>query len=68
MSGAGQEPVPRLRRDPDPKPANSRRVLIGVAIFFVLLTGFVLTLVFTIGLSNNGVRLPPVSPTSTSPG
>jgi hypothetical protein len=53
------EPVPRLRRDPNPSPTNGRRVLIGVGIFFVLLVAFVLTLVFTIGVHNHGVVIPP---------
>ncbi|HVV75054.1 MAG TPA: hypothetical protein VHC43_03385 [Mycobacteriales bacterium] len=63
------EPVPRLRRDP--QPTSGRRVLVGVAVFFVLLVGFVLTLVFTIGINNSGVRLPsspsPTAPPSTGP-
>lgn len=61
--------VPRLRRDPDPAQTSGRKVLIGVAIFFLVLVGFVLTLVFTIGEHNNGVVLPPgssVHPTPTS--
>jgi hypothetical protein len=52
------EPTPRLRRDPNPSTASGRKVLIGVAVFFLLLLGFVLTLVFTIGLGNNGVKVP----------
>ena len=51
--------IPRLRRDPDPQPTSGRKVLIGVAVFFLLLVGFVLVLVFTIGEHNNGVVLPP---------
>jgi hypothetical protein len=50
--------VPRLRRDPDPKQTSGRKVLIGVAVFFVLLVGFVLTLVFTVGEQNDGVVIP----------
>lgn len=62
------EPVPRLRRDPNPSTTSGRRALIGVAVFFVLLVAFVLTLVFTIGVHNNGVKLPPGAPSSsTSP-
>jgi hypothetical protein len=59
------QPVPRLRRDPDPKPTSGRKVLIAVAVFFLLLVGFVLTLVFTIGINNNGVVNPP-APSGTS--
>ncbi|HVW81663.1 MAG TPA: hypothetical protein VHB69_12075 [Mycobacteriales bacterium] len=62
------EPTPRLRRDPNPSTASGRKVLIGVAAFFVLLLAFVLTLVFTIGLNNNGVKIPPSTPSSTSQG
>ena len=59
--------VPRLRRDPAPDQANSRRVIIGVFVFFVLLVAFVVTLVVTIGLHNNGVKIAPGPPaTSTS--
>ena len=42
-------------------------MLIGVAVFFLLLVAFVLTLVFTIGLHNNGVKPPPRSSASTAP-
>jgi hypothetical protein len=59
------EPVPRLRRGPDPQPGNGRSVLIGAAVFFVLLVAFVLVLVFTAGIHNQGVRIPP-PPTTTS--
>ncbi|MGN6472604.1 MAG: hypothetical protein ACTHK4_03010 [Mycobacteriales bacterium] len=59
------EPVPRLRQGPPPEPGNGRKVLVGVAVFFALLVAFVLTLVFTIGIHNNGVKLPP-SPTATA--
>ena len=62
-----QAPVPRLRRDPDPQPTSGRKVLIGAAVFFLLLVGFVLTLVFTVGLSNNGVKRPPESTVTTGP-
>jgi len=51
--------VPRLRRDPNPDAARGRKVLVGAAVFFVLLVGFVLVLVFTIGINNNGVKNPP---------
>jgi hypothetical protein len=54
-----EESVPRLRRDPNPSSTSGRKVLIAVAIFFVLLVTFVLTLVFTIGEHNNGVVIPP---------
>ncbi|HVT65390.1 MAG TPA: hypothetical protein VHD81_09560 [Mycobacteriales bacterium] len=67
MTG-GDAPVPHLRRDPNPQQTSGRKVLIGVAVFFLVLVGFVLTLVFTIGEHNNGVVLPPgasTSPTST---
>lgn len=61
------EPTPRLRRDPNPSATSGRKVLIGVAVFFLLLVAFVLTLVFTIGLHNNGVKPPPRSSASTAP-
>jgi hypothetical protein len=60
------EPVPRLRRDPNPNSTSGRKVLIGAAVFFLLLVGFVLTLVFTIGEHNNGVVIPPGQPTPTT--
>jgi hypothetical protein len=41
-------------------------VLIGVFIFFVVLVAFVITLVVTIGLHNNGVKLPPEPAPSSS--
>jgi hypothetical protein len=65
------QPTPKLRQGPMPPPTSGRRVLIGVFVFFLLLVGFVLTLVFTIGLHNNGVRLPGPGPTpvpSQTPG
>jgi hypothetical protein len=40
-------------------------VLIGVAVFFLILLAFVLTLVLTVGLSNNGVKIPTAPPPST---
>ena len=58
--------VPRLRRDADPKQTSGRKVLIGAAVFFLLLVGFVLTLVFAIGEHNNGVIIPPGAGTPTS--
>lgn len=64
------DPTPWLRREPDPKPTSGRKVLIGVAVFFVLLVGFVLTLVFTVGINNNGVKsssLPAASATPAVP-
>ncbi len=51
--------TPHLRRDPAPSPTNGRRVLIAVLIFFLLLVGFVVVLVVTIGLHNSGVKIPP---------
>ena len=59
------EPVPRLRRD-EAAAGSGRKVLIAVAVFFLLLVGFVLTLVFTVGLHNNGVKPPVGEPTSTT--
>jgi hypothetical protein len=59
--------TPHLRRGPAPKPGNGRKVLIAVAAFFVLLVGFVLVLVFTIGVHNNGVKAPPPPPRATQP-
>jgi hypothetical protein len=62
------EPVPRLRRDIDPPASNGRRAVILIAIVFLLLVGFVVTLVVTIGLHNNGVRIPPgPQPSATTP-
>jgi hypothetical protein len=63
------DPTPRLRRDPNPNPKNGRRAVIGAFVVFVLLVGFVLTLVITIGLHNNGVKLPPPDafPSSSTP-
>jgi hypothetical protein len=61
-----QTPVPRLRQGPPPSANNGRRVLIGVFVFFLLLLGFVITLVVTIGQHNNGVKIPPgPQPTAT---
>lgn len=54
-----QTPVPRLRRGPPPTSANGRKVLLGVLVFFLVLLGFVITLVVTIGQHNNGVKIPP---------
>jgi hypothetical protein len=51
--------MPRLRRDPSPSQSNGRVVLIGVLVFFLLLIAFVLTLVFTIGVHNHGIKIPP---------
>jgi hypothetical protein len=60
--------TPHLRRDPNPTPTSGRKVLIGVLIFFLLLLGFVLTLVFTIGVHNSGVKIPPgPAPHATQP-
>jgi hypothetical protein len=59
------DPLPRLRQGPQPEPGSGRKVLIGAAVFFVLLVGFVLTLVFTIGIHNHGVKIPP-EPTATA--
>jgi hypothetical protein len=67
MSTDGEPSIPRLRRDPSPSSAGGRKVLIGVAVFFLLLVGFVLTLVFTIGVHNNGVKFPPSPNLSTTP-
>ena len=61
-----EDPLPRLRRGEAAAANSGRKVLIGVAVFFLLLVGFVLTLVFTIGLHNNGVKPPVGEPTSTS--
>jgi hypothetical protein len=62
-----EAPVPRLRRGPPPSPTSGRRVLIGVLVFFVLLVAFVVTLVLTIGINNNGVKIPP-NPSATATG
>jgi hypothetical protein len=60
--------TPYLRRDPDPTPTSGRRVLIGVLVFFLVLLAFVLTLVFTVGVHNNGVKIPPgPAPHATQP-
>jgi hypothetical protein len=60
--------TPHLRRDPNPTPAHGRRVLIGVLAFFMLLLTFVIVLVATIGVHNNGVKAPPgPAPHATQP-
>jgi hypothetical protein len=60
--------TPHLRRDPAPDSTNGRRVLLGVAAFFLLLLGFVLVLVFTIGVHNHGIKVPPgPAPHATQP-
>jgi hypothetical protein len=60
--------TPYLRRDPDPTPTGGRKVLIGVFAFFLLLLAFVLTLVFTVGVHNHGVKIPPgPAPHATQP-
>jgi hypothetical protein len=60
--------TPHLRRDPAPNPTNGRWVLLGVAAFFLLLLGFVLVLVFTIGVHNHGIKVPPgPAPHATQP-
>jgi hypothetical protein len=61
-------PTPYLRRDPDPGQRNGRWVLIGVLGVFVVLVAFVVVLVVTIGLNNNGIKTPPgPKPTGTVP-
>jgi hypothetical protein len=61
-------PTPYLRRNPEPKQTNGRWVLIGVLGVFVLLVIFVVVLVVTIGLNNNGIKTPPGPvPTGTAP-
>ena len=52
-------PTPHLRRDPEPTQTNGRRVLIGVLGVFLLLVAFVVVLVVTFGLNNNGIKMPP---------
>ncbi len=59
--------VPRLRQGPQPAPTSGRRVVIGAFLVFLVLVAFVLTLVFTIGIHNSGVK-PPPAPTSNSTG
>jgi hypothetical protein len=60
--------TPHLRRDPEPSATNGRRVLLAVAGFFLLLLGFVLVLVFTIGVHNHGIKVPPgPAPHATQP-
>ncbi|HWA66905.1 MAG TPA: WD40 repeat domain-containing protein [Mycobacteriales bacterium] len=61
-------PVPRLRRGPGPTPGNGKKVLVGVLALFLVLLGFVLILVFTIGLNNNGVKIPSSQPSSAPTG
>jgi hypothetical protein len=51
--------TPHLHRRPAPRQGNGRKVLIAVAVFFVLLVGFVLVLVFAIGVHNHGAKAPP---------
>jgi hypothetical protein len=53
------DPTPHLRRDPAPSASNGRWVLLGVLGFFLLLVAFVVVLVITVGLHNNGVKIPP---------
>jgi hypothetical protein len=61
-------PVPHLRRDPAPTARNGRWVLIGVLVFFLALVAFVVVLVVTIGVHNNGVKIPPgPAPRATQP-
>jgi hypothetical protein len=61
-------PTPYLRRNPEPKQTNGRWVLIGVLGVFILLVIFVVVLVVTIGLNNNGIKTPPgPKPTGTAP-
>jgi hypothetical protein len=61
-------PTPYLRRNPEPKQTNGRWVLIGVLAVFVILVTFVVVLVITIGLNNNGIKTPPgPKPTGTVP-
>lgn len=59
MSAPDPQPIPKLRQGPPPSTANGRRVLLGVAAFFLVLLAFVLVLVFTIGIHNHGVKPPP---------
>jgi hypothetical protein len=60
--------TPYLRRDPSPSTRNGRRVLLGVLAFFLLLVAFVVVLVVTVGLHNNGVKIPPgPAPHATQP-
>jgi hypothetical protein len=66
MTTPPSPPTPRLRQGPQPAPTSGRRVVIGAFLFFLLLLGFVLTLVFTIGIHNNGVKPPPPPPTGHS--
>jgi hypothetical protein len=60
------QPTPKLRQGPPPSATSGRKVLIGVAAFFLVLVTFVLVLVFTIGLHNHGVKSPPGPPTKNS--
>jgi len=62
------DPVPHLRRDAAPSQVSSRWVLIGALGFFLALITFVLVLVFTIGVHNSGVKIPPgPAPHATQP-
>ena len=54
-----QQSIPKLRQGPPPSPTSGRKVLLGVAAFFLVLLAFVLVLVFTIGIHNHGVKPPP---------
>jgi hypothetical protein len=40
--------------------------VIGAFVMFLLLVAFVLVLVFTVGIHNNGVKSPPGSSTTTT--
>jgi hypothetical protein len=60
--------TPYLRRDPSPSARNGRWVLLAVLAFFLLLVAFVVVLVVTVGLHNNGVKIPPgPAPHATQP-
>jgi hypothetical protein len=61
------EPVPHLRRASEPR-TNGRTVVIAAFVFFLLLVTFVVVLVVTIGVHNNGVKIPPgPTPHATQP-
>lgn len=60
------QPTPRLRQGPQPAPNSGRKVVLVAFAFFLALVGFVLALVFTIGIHNNGVKPPPGGPAPTS--
>ena len=67
MTGPEQsQPIPKLRQGPPPSTTSGRRVLIGVAVLFLVLLAFVLVLVFTIGIHNHGVKPPPGPPARSS--